>query len=192
MNKTYFDSLLNALNTIHPLSEELTNDIVNRVQLRKFGKKEIVLREGETNSYLYYVKSGILRAYYEKNAEEVTNWFMSEGDFIVSVFSFFTRNPSYEFIEVLKDSELVMIHFDDLNYLYNKHLEFNIVGRKLTEWYYVKSEERLFAMRKQRALERYEHLLANYPELISQVPGKYLASYLGMTLETLSRIKNKV
>ncbi|WP_143307255.1 Crp/Fnr family transcriptional regulator [Chitinophaga vietnamensis] len=186
----HFEPLLEYLNSIYPLSEQLRQDLAERLIYRKYSKKELVLREGEINNYIYFVKSGTLRAYYEKDGEDMTSWLMTAGDVIISVYSFFTRKPSSECIETLKESELVFMHYDDLNRIYNKHVEFNVVGRKLTEYYYMKSEERAFFMRRSRAIERYEFLEKNYPQIILEVPGKYIASYLGMTIETLSRIRN--
>jgi len=79
-----------------------------------------------------------------------------------------------------------------LQSIYKKYLEFNYIGRVLTEKYYTLSEQRLYAMRMQRSLERYMHLLENFPELVKRVPSKYLASYLGITDVTLSNIKSKI
>ncbi|HWV65077.1 Crp/Fnr family transcriptional regulator, partial [Chitinophaga sp.] len=131
----------------------------------------------------------LLRAYYEKGTEEITSWFMMENDFFISVLSFFRRIKSYETIVTMEDCELVYISYDDLIDLYATSLEFNIIGRKLTEYYYCKSEKRLLAIRKQTAVERVEFLMQNNPALIDRVPLKYIASYLGVTRETFSRIR---
>ena len=117
---------------------------------------------------------------------------MQEGDVIISVESFFTQRPSYESIQALEDCELQYISYDELQYTYRNFPEFNFIGRVLTEKYYTLSEQRLFSIRMQRASERYQHLRENFPELIERVASKYLASYLGVTEVTLSKIKGKV
>lgn len=76
--------------------------------------------------------------------------------------------------------------------MYKTYPELNFIARVLTEKYYVLSEQRLYSLRKKRARERYEYLIDNFPELIQRVPSKYLASYLSVSEETLSRIKSKI
>jgi len=114
---------------------------------------------------------------------------MEEGDFVISVLSFFRREPSNEYIEALEDGQLCGFHYDDLMYLYKTHLEFNIVGRIFTQEYFCLSEERLMSMRKRKAEQRYQDLLDKNPGLLNRVPLKDLASYLGLTPETLSRMR---
>jgi len=115
---------------------------------------------------------------------------MKEGDLIISVESYFNQQPTYENIQAIEDSELFSISHDELNVIYYKFPEFNFIARVLTEKYYTLSEQRLFSLRMQRASERYAHLMKNFPEIIQRVPSTYIASYLGITLETLSRIKH--
>jgi CRP-like cAMP-binding protein len=114
---------------------------------------------------------------------------MKEGDLIVSVRSFYTRRPGYEYVQALEDTTVSFVHYDDLQTLYKEFVEFNIIGRVLTEKYYILSEDRLFSMRKQKAQERFIFFMENHAELMQRLPRKYIASYLGITEETLSRIK---
>ena len=115
---------------------------------------------------------------------------MKEGDVIISVESYFKQQPSKENIQAIEDCELICISYDDLQVIYTKFPEFNFIARILTEKYYTLSEQRLFSLRMQRANERYAYLMRDYPEIIQRVPSTFIASYLGITLETLSRIKH--
>ncbi len=117
---------------------------------------------------------------------------MQENDLILSVYSFFKQKPSYENIELLEDATLISISYADLQKMYMLFPEFNFFGRVLTENYYVKSEERLISLRMLSSQERYNTLLAAYPHIFNRVPLKHIASYLGMTPETLSRLRAKV
>ncbi len=81
--------------------------------------------------------------------------------------------------------------YDELQYIYRHFPEFNFIGRVLTEKYYCQSEQRLFSLRMQRSQEKYDYLIAHHPDLILRVPAKYIASYLGITEVTLSRIKGR-
>ncbi len=114
---------------------------------------------------------------------------MKEGDVIISVESFFNQIPSHENIQALEDSILYYIEYNELQFLYHEHPEFNFVGRKLVEKYYQLSEKRLLSLRMQKAAQRYSFVMDNFPQIIQRVPSKYIASYLGITEETLSRIR---
>ena len=114
---------------------------------------------------------------------------MKEGDVIVSVESFFNQSISYENIQALEDSILLFITYDELQFLYNNFPEFNFVGREVLQKYYQLSEQRLYSLRMQRASEKYNFLMNHFPQIIQRVPSKYIASYLGITEETLSRIR---
>jgi hypothetical protein len=116
---------------------------------------------------------------------------MKENDVIVSVNSFFKRVQSYENIQTIEESTLHYIHYDELQNIYRDFIEFNIVGRVLAEMYYVLSEERLYGIRSHTAEERFDFLLDKHPEIIQRAPVGYIASYLGINLETLSRLRGK-
>lgn len=183
------ESLFETISQIGNVSEDLKKDISQKLQYKNYKKKDILLNQGEICDHLYFVSKGLLRAYYEIEGKDICSWFMKEMDFIIAVSSFFQREPSIESIQALSDCELCYIHHDDLMELYEKHLEFNTIGRRLTEYYYCLSEKRLMCMRNQTAAEKYNFLLVYYPTLVERVPNMYLASYLGIARETLSRIK---
>ena len=115
---------------------------------------------------------------------------MKENDVIISVFSFYKQVPSVEAIEALEDSVVHYISYKDLMELYEQYLEFNVVGRVLTTHYYMLSEERNFIMRKENAETRYHYFMDNYADLFQRIPLLHIASYLGVSAETLSRIRN--
>lgn len=114
---------------------------------------------------------------------------MKEGDVIISVESFYHQKESYEAIQALEDSTLHYITYAELQYIYKTFPEFNFIGRVLTEKYYGLCERRAYSLRMQRSQQRYEYLLENHPELILRVPAKDLASYLGITKVTMSKLR---
>lgn len=183
---------LRHIHTIYPVPEALKEDLIFSTEIVEVPKRTCLLREGQRADYVWMVLEGLLRAYYLKDGLEICSSFMQEEHLIVSVNSFYNRQPGYEFIETLEDSVVARIHYDQLQQLYKKHLEFNFIVRVLTERYTMLSEERLFLLRKQTAEERYIHLLQHDPALLQRVPLKYIASFLGMNLETLSRIRKKI
>ena len=154
-------------------------------------KKSSILQEGQIAHRIYFVEEGYLRGYYLKNGEDLSTWFMKKDDFVISIISFYTQTPSEEHIETLEDCILWSISYDSLHELYQQFPEFNLVGRVLTEKYYVLSEQRTQNLRKKTTTERYLHLVSTFPDISDHVSLKHIASYLGITSETLSRLRGK-
>lgn len=184
-------NLLNTLNNIIILSPELQEDIKSFLIEEAFPKKSILLKSGQVSQRIYFIKKGFTRAFYYKSVSEYTSWFMGQGEIIVSVYSFFSRKPSFESIEVLEDSVLQSINWDQLQHLYKRYPEFNLVGRIITEQYYIKSEERTINLQTLNAKQQYDKLLVDYPGVLQKASLGQIASYLGVKQETLSRIRAK-
>ncbi len=184
--------VLHYLQLIHPMSDGLKEHLAVTLKEKHLAKKDYLLRAGQVSRRICFIARGLLRCFYIKDEQEVSSWFMKEGDVIVSVESFFGQSESYEAIQALEDSLLYYITYDELQYTYRNFPEFNFIGRALLEKYYTLSEQRLYSLRMQRSQERYEYLLEHHPELVLRVPMKYLASYLGIQEETLSRIRSKL
>lgn len=186
------DPFFSYLETIHPLSPDLRDRLSHDLEITEVPKKETLLRDGERADYLYVVLEGMLRSYYIRDGVEITNRFMKENHIVVSVNSFYKRRPGYEFIEAMEPSTLARIHYNTLQQLYKDFIEFNYTARILTEHYFSASEERLYLLRKQKAEDRYLYFMENYPDLLNRAPLGHIASFLGMNLETLSRIRSKL
>lgn len=184
--------LINILNSIHPLSYGLKEHLATVLEEKTIAKKGYLLKAGQVCTTICFIKKGLVRCFYNKDNTEVSNWFMKEGDVIISVESFFKQLPSYESIQVLEDCVMYYISYNELQFMYKNFVEFNFIGRVLTEKYYSLCEQRLFSLRMQRASERYQYLIEHYPELIERVPSKYIASYLSISEGTLSRIRSKI
>ena len=183
------ENLLRLLNSVHPMSEGLTEHLSKTLKLRQVSRGQYILRAGHVCRHIHFISQGLLRCFYIKGETEVCSWFMKEGDVIVSIESFFQQKESYESIQALEECILYHIEYSDLNFIYNNFPEFNFTGRVLTEKYYTLWAQQLYGLRMQQASERYRWLMENHSELILRVPSKYLASYLGITEVTLSNIK---
>ena len=185
------ENLEHLFRSIIPISMALEKRLSDALKIKRILKKEILLKEGQVCNYIYFIEQGFLRSYYVNEGKEITGWFMKENDIIVSVNSFFKRLPSYENIQAIENSTLHYVHFDELQNIYKDFIEFNIIGRVLAEMYYTLSEERLYGMRSHTAEERFNFLLDKHPEIIQRAPVGYIASYLGISLETLSRLRGR-
>lgn len=159
---------------------------------RVLEKDEILLQEGKTCRFLYFIKSGFVRGFYHHDGKEITSWFAYENDALTSMYSFISQKPSFETIEVLEDCILYEISYENVQFLFKKYPEFNLIGRLITEKYYIKLEERTMSLQFQSATERYLKILQEQPLLLQKASLGMLASYLGISQETLSRIRKKI
>ncbi|MCC3159075.1 Crp/Fnr family transcriptional regulator [Hymenobacter sp. 15J16-1T3B] len=183
------DALLARLRALYPLSDACLASITELMRREELPARRALLAPGQVANRIYFVESGLARGYYLHEGREANTWFMREGDFLISIVSFLTRTVSQEFMELLEDSVLYSVSYEQLQQLYRDFPEFNYVGRLLTEHYYVLSEQRTQQLRLLRAEQRYEQLVRAFPEVLQRVPLKHLASYLGVTPETISRIR---
>ena len=154
-----------------------------------FHKGHILLRADKIEKNIYIIKKGIVRAYSNHDGNEVTFWFGMEGDPVVSMRSYVQNQHGYEDIELLEDCELYEIKTYDLQQLYHEDIHITNWGRKFAEHELIKSEERLISLQIQNATERYKDLLKNNADLIQRVQLGHIASYLGITQVSLSRIR---
>ena len=185
-------SVIRLFESIHPLTEEIKTCIAESSDIITIKKKNKLLDIGDTCKYIYFVYKGSLRSYYlDQEGKDNTSWFLFENELAISVYSFFTQKPSFEALETLEDCVLLSLSFSKLQQLYQQSPEFNYIGRILTEQYYIRSEAKANALRMLSAKERYRQLLTQYPHIIQRVPLGHIASYLGITQHTLSRIRSK-
>ena len=152
----------------------------------------MLVREGERCKDLFFINKGLLRGFYFDEAREITSWFSEENEFATCFYSFITNEPSYEYIQSIEDVDLIRISFSDLQKLYTQFPETERIGRIITESYYIKLDERIINIQFKSAKERYHKLLSSKPNLLQRASLGQIASYLGITQETLSRIRSEV
>ncbi len=185
------EKLLQYFQSIYPMSPGLQAFLFEKIVSKEISRKDFLLKEGGVANHIYFIESGLLRCFYMKGPTEVSCWFMKEGDLCVSIESFFRQKKSYENIQAVEDSSVLFMSYQDVQLMYRNYPEANFIGRVLTEHYYTLSEQRLYALRLQKSRDRYAYLMENFPELIQRVPSKYLASYLSISEETLSRNRSR-
>ena len=133
-----------------------------------------------------------MRGYYNLEGKEITHWFAFENDFVTSFHSFITQQPAVENIRLLEGSILWRISKDQLTHLLNQHHEIERLVRIAYEKYYIRLEDRFVNAHFKTAAERYNDLLQQSPHIIERVPLGYIAAYLGISQETLSRIRSRL
>jgi CRP-like cAMP-binding protein len=183
--------VIDYFNSITPLPTELVDDIIKYAVIKEYKKNEFILKAGKISNHTSWIVKGLTRSYYIKDIEDITTKFLWDGAPITSVYSYYSRKPGNENIVALEDTTLASLHYDHMQYLYKTYPAFNVIGRVITEQYLYMLEIEVYNLRKQKAEDRYQFIVKHFPHLLQRVPLKYLATYLGINLETLSRIRGK-
>lgn len=158
---------------------------------KAFKKGELLHSVNSICNHFFIIVSGIARVFYFKEDKDVTAHIAQEQESITAIDSFIQRKKSKYAVEALEDTEVIMISREDLENLFAREPKFEHFGRLFLEQIYIELAERIVDIQMHSSQERYEKLLEKKPELFQRVPAKHLASFLGMTAETFSRIRGK-
>jgi len=183
--------LFKTLNQISPVSKPEVEFLLENSKEVTLEKGEFLLKEGQTARSIYFALSGVFRVYQNIDGKEVTSYFSysERNPFAASFPSFLTQSPSNEYVEAIELSSVVSISFDQLNKLYESSKNFERLGRILAEKNYLLAMERINSLQYQSAGDRYTIFMKIYPGLLNRIAHHYIASYLGVTPESLSRIR---
>ncbi|GAA4884635.1 hypothetical protein GCM10023311_03860 [Flaviramulus aquimarinus] len=138
----------------------------------------------------FFIKKGLVRIYYLKNGKEITDNFSAENEWITSIYSFLQNIPDHFYIQTLEETEVIKISIDDLEDCFIDFPEMERFGRMLISKYFLEQSERIISLQFNSAKERYKFFERASKNKLTRVPLGMLASYLGMTQETLSRIRS--
>ena len=185
------EKLLQSLNSIAPLSPSLQIHLGNLLKRNTFKKRSYLLQSGQVSNNIHFIESGLMRCFYDRDAQEICIWFMDAGNVIISVESFLRQTKSYQYIQAIEDCVTWSITYAELQDTYKKYPEFNLHRAVLLEKYYVESEKRQRILSLNTAVERYALFMQTQPEITLQLPAKYIASYLNIDESYLSKIKSR-
>ncbi|MFC3879867.1 Crp/Fnr family transcriptional regulator [Algoriphagus namhaensis] len=185
-----FSPLHSYIEKLHPLKEGVKDQIEQSFLFKKVNKNEFLLQEGEVCKFNYFVLNGSLRLYkVDSKGEEQIRYFAFENKFATNLTSFITGLPSEEYIQANEKSELFYIPKPIFFDLVESLPPINCVYRNILENAYITSQKRIYNFQSYSALERLKWLLEEYPKILSRLPSRLIASYLGITPFTLSRLK---
>ncbi|WP_162417989.1 Crp/Fnr family transcriptional regulator [Cyclobacterium roseum] len=190
--KQHLQTARELLHAYLPMSEEQWEVFKQGFKIRKYKKDDFILNEGDTEKYLSIVLIGSTRHYLMVKGEERSFDFSFQHEFSCSYSSFIQQEPSQFCIQAMEESVLASLPYRFLEHLYEQYPESNYFGRTAVEQYYLWREKREISLMVDSARERYVRLLEKYPIYLEQVPLKYLASYLNIQPESLSRIRKKL
>lgn len=185
----HLQRLKGFLESLHPVSPALLDFLKHNLRYKFYKKNEVLLKRGQVSKHVWYLSSGLVRAWYKNEDSEVTFWLLQENSIIPENVGP-NRVARYNY-QALEDSETLCISYEDIIHLTDHFPEYLRLSLDVTKRYYELHEQRTQLLYIKSLEERYNQLLKNNGELCNRVPVKYLASYLGMESNTLSIIRKR-
>lgn len=186
-------SLKKQILSIASFSEKEIDTIDSCFEYEKFTSKDFLSSMGKISSKIFFIVEGLARVYYLKDGKEITTYLSCDDGFIASYSSFINQSVSFENIQCIEDCEVLSIRFEKMQYLYSEVPNWERVGRILAEQNYLCMADRVLKLQMIPAKEKYLTFLESAPaKIIHRTPLLYIASFLGITPESLSRIRQSI
>lgn len=180
------------LEKISPINETDWLYFSSKLKAKTFDKKTNLLQINAIETQLTFIQKGTVRLYIPKEEQDLTFGFVFENAFVTGYDSFLTQKPSQYAIESLTPCEVYQISKTDLDQVYTHTACGNLLGRKMAEQLFLIKSKREQSLLMETAEERYLNLFKERPQLIKEIPLKYIASYIGITPQALSRIRHRI
>ena len=174
------------------LSDEEWHAFSTKLVEVDYPKNSLILAKGEVESHLSFINKGVMRYFVEKNDSQHTIGFSFSNEFGCAYDSFLTRRPVRYYVESLAPTQGWKISFEDLQLAYQETENGNEIGRYLAEQLYMNQLSKVISQKHYSAEERYLELIDKKPHYLEQIPLKHIASYIGVTPQTLSRIRRNL
>lgn len=176
---------------------DLTNEqeeyLLSIIRTKKYSKNDFFLKPAQTCSMIGYVDKGLVRIFnINPLGNETTNWLVADNEIITEILSFISQEPTQEHIQCIEETEIVYISYQDLQDVYKIIPQMHIYIKLINEDLLVDVKKYILSNIHLSAEERYEQLLQVRPKLVQKAPLKYIASFLGITDSTLSRVRRKM
>lgn len=178
------------IQAVFPMEKHTCDQIVASFSFREISKNEFYLVEGYLSNEYCFLLEGFMRSYtHDVDGNEVTTGFFTSQQMVIDIASFFKRIPAQENIQALSDSKLLSVNFEQIQFLFHSIPQFREFGRTILVNLNVQLRQRMLSMIQQTAEQRYVELLKKNPAIFQNAPLKYIATYLGITDTSLSRIR---
>ncbi|MEN5379997.1 Crp/Fnr family transcriptional regulator [Sphingobacterium kitahiroshimense] len=187
------DNLIALISTYARFSETDIAIIKSKFTQHKFKQKEYILEEGQVSTHLHFIAIGLVRIFYVRDGKEITSYLSSDNGFVSSYSSFINQSKSYEYIQCLEKSQTLAITYKDMQELYEAVPQWERIGRFFSEQNVLCLADRLLKLQSIPAKEKYlEFLKTSSEKIVQRTPLIHIASYLGITPESLSRIRSEI
>jgi CRP-like cAMP-binding protein len=181
--------IVSILQHLQPLSTETTEALDAIIKNKQYKKGELLVRIGQVPEHFYFICKGLARVYYVRNDQEVTDYFAIDNQFIGALPALFTQQSSHKAIETLEECEVDYFSYAAFDQLCARHHDLERAARKMSIFGMIEGQKRIESIRFYSAKERYEELEKLYPGITNRAPLKDIASYLGVTQVSISRIR---
>jgi CRP-like cAMP-binding protein len=186
------DKLLKFFLQIHPLTSAEIEAIDATMSVQHFKKGVVLLKEGQISSKAYFVLDGIIRQYYLIDGVEKTTNFFADEEWVIFLKGINKDCPSTHYLECSTDCNVLIGNSERGEELYKKFPNLGIVSRKLMENVFANQQAKMESFTMNTPIIRYQNLLKSRPDLFQRIPQYHIASYIGITPESLSRIRKRV
>jgi len=166
--------------------------LLSIIRTKKYSKNDFFLKPNQTCSTIGYIDKGLIRIFNINSlGVETTNWLVTDDELITEILSFLNQEPTQEYIQCLEETTIIYISYQDLQDIYKIIPEMHIYAKRINEELLIDIKKYILSNIHLSAEERYEQLLTVRPKLIQKTPLKYIASFLGITDSTLSRVRRR-
>lgn len=187
------DNLKTFLQILTPISDKEFEDSKSNFSIVHLKKGDFFIQQGNICRQIAFINKGSFRTFYlNDKAKEITACFRTEKTFVSSYKSFILQEPSFLSIIALEESELIVIDYDNLQNLYSSNMVWQKIGRLLAERSYIEMEDYASVLNNESAKEKYLRLINEQSEILQKANVEHLATYLGVTRRTLSRIRKEI
>ncbi len=183
------ENIIKKMRSFYPVSDEAIELFASHLRREVFPAKAMLVKAGRMDRHVYFLERGITRSFIYFDGREVTTWFCMEGDGTCGALSLFRHEPCFENVETLEETEAYIISVDELDALYRRHIDLANWMRVMQQEHFLWLYDTHIARLNLSAKARYEKLVKEYPGIFSRAQLGYIASFLGLTQQSLSRIR---
>ena len=185
-----FRTILDHYSTNQQLTDQSIAEICSHLSILNLNKKHVLIKENKLHDFAYFVIKGAVRSYYLKDGIEVNTWFALENDMVGSLQNF-NDKPSRETIELVENCTLIAINIKKIKPLIFSNIQIANFVNTIIEEYALFLEDKFYFSQMANSIDKYLTLLDKEPQILQRIPLTYIASFLGITRETLSRLRAK-
>ena len=185
----FMENIIRKIRTHYPVSDEALEALASLFERFVFPSKTIVIHAGKLDRKVYFIEKGITRSYVLHNGKQITTWFSKEGDAACGSWDLYHHKPGFEYVETLEETTAYSISVEQLDELYRSYIDLANWMRVLQQENFLRLQDMYIRRLNWSAQERYEHLTRECPELFQRANLGYIASFLGITQQSLSRIR---
>lgn len=184
-------NLIGTFKKIGNISEDNETALMSGIRKVEYAPRTILQEQGKISNKIFFVEKGIARTFYYKDGKDITYWIAMENDFVGSMSSYFMREASNKIVETIEDCQLWEFEFQKLENLFSTNKDLEKIGRLFASYGISLMEKRFDNLHFHTAKERYDLLITQQPDILLRMPLGMVATYLGITQETLSRIRSQ-